>query len=116
MNCWKDLEEKGILRIALVDHVFSKFIKKDCCKQDILDVMERHGLIAKFSIATDGNQDEQIYFVPTQLRSSPSEPCEIKPSECDRVHWFFIFLMVLFRMGSFLSSCRSSFIGVRKKG
>ena len=83
MNCWKDLEVNGILRIALVDHVFSKFIKKDRCKQDILDVMERHGLIAKFSIATDENQDEQIYFVPTQLRSSPSKLCEIKPSECD---------------------------------
>ena len=83
MNCWNDLEVNGILRIALVDHVFSEFIKKDRCKQDILDMMEWHGLIAKFSIATDKNQYEQIYFVPTQLRSSPSKLCEIKPSECD---------------------------------
>ena len=45
--------------------------------------MELHGLIAKFSIATDKNQDEQRYFVPTQLRSSPSGLCEIKPSGCD---------------------------------
>ena len=45
--------------------------------------MELHGLIAKFSIAADENQDEQRYFVPTQLRSSPSALCEIKPSECD---------------------------------
>ena len=37
--------------------------------------MELHGLIAKFSIAR--------YFVPTQLRSSPSGLCEIKPSGCD---------------------------------
>ena len=92
MNCWKDLEVNGILRIALVEHVFSKFIKEDRCKQDILDVMERHGLIAKFSIVTDENQDEQIYFVPTQLRSSPSELGEIKPSECDPCPLFLHFL------------------------
>ena len=69
--------------IELVDHVFSKFIDKGLCKQDILDMMELHGLIAKFSIATDENQDEQRYFVPTQLKSSPSKLCEIKPSGCD---------------------------------
>ena len=83
MEHWRDLEVNGILRIALVDHVFSKFIDKGLCKQDILDMMELHGLIAKFSIATDENQDEQRYFVPTQLRSSPSALCEIKPSGCD---------------------------------
>ena len=83
MNCWKDLEVTGILSIALVDHVFSKLIKKGLRKQDILEMMELHGLIAKFSNATDENQDEQRYFVPSQLRSSPSALCEIKPSECD---------------------------------
>ncbi|XP_044171347.1 uncharacterized protein LOC114952154 [Acropora millepora] len=83
MEHWRDLEVNGILRIALVDHVFSKFIDQGLCKQDILDLMELHGLIAKFSIATDENQDEQRYFVPTQLRSSPSALCEIKPSGCD---------------------------------
>ncbi|XP_067017530.1 uncharacterized protein [Acropora muricata] len=80
---WRDLEVNGILRMALVDQVFSTFMDKGLCKQDILDLMERHGLIAKFSIATDKNQDEQRYFVPTQLRSSPSALCEIKPSGCD---------------------------------
>ena len=83
MNCWNDLEVSGILRMSLLDHVFSKFIKKGLRKQDILDMMELHGLIAKFSIATDENREEQRYFVPTQLRSSPSTLCEIKPSECD---------------------------------
>ena len=83
MNCWRDLEETGILRIALVDHVFSKFSSKGLRKQDIIDMMELYGLIAKFSNATDENQDEESYFVPTQLRSSPSALCEIKPSECD---------------------------------
>ncbi|XP_044167737.1 uncharacterized protein LOC114971227 isoform X1 [Acropora millepora] len=80
---WRDLEVNGILRIALVDHVFSKFIDECLCKQDILDMMELHGLIAKFSIATDETQDEQRYFVPTQLTSSPSALCEIEPSGCD---------------------------------
>ena len=80
---WRDLEVKGILREALVDHVFSKFIDQGLCKQDILHLMELHGLIAKFSIATDENQDEQRYFVPTQLSSSPSALCEMKPSGCD---------------------------------
>ena len=83
LECWKELEENGILRIALVDHVFSEFIQKDLFKQDILDMMELYGLIAKFSIATGENEAEQKYFVPTQLRSSPSGLCEIKPSECD---------------------------------
>ena len=83
LNCWRELEKSGILREAPVDHVFSKFVDKDLCKQDILDMMELHGLIAKFSIASDENQDEQRYFVPTQLRSSPPELYEIKPSECD---------------------------------
>ncbi|XP_015773611.1 PREDICTED: uncharacterized protein LOC107351820 isoform X2 [Acropora digitifera] len=83
LKCWRELEKFGILREAPVDHVFSKFVDKDLCKQDILDMMEQHGLIAKFSIASDENQDEQRYFVPTQLRSSPPELNEIKPSECD---------------------------------
>ena len=83
LNCWRELEVNGILRIDLVNHVLSKFIHEGLFKQDILDMMELLGLIAKFSIATDENQDEQRYFVPTQLRSSPSKLCEIKPSECD---------------------------------
>ena len=82
-KCWRELEVNGILRIALVDHVFSKFIEEGLCKQDILDMMELHGLIAKFSIAADKNQDGQRYFVLTQLKSSPSPLCKIKPSDCD---------------------------------
>ena len=77
------MEENGILRIALVDHVFSEFIQKGLFKQDILDMMELYGLIAKFSDACNENGAEEKYFVPTQLRSSPSGLYEIKPSECD---------------------------------
>ncbi|XP_067040005.1 uncharacterized protein [Acropora muricata] len=83
VNYWRELEVNGILRMTLVDHVFSKFRWRGLRKQDILDMMELHGLIAKFLNATDENQDERRYFVPTQLRSSPSALCEIKPSECD---------------------------------
>ena len=83
LECWKELEENGILRTALVDHVFAEFIQKGLFKQDILDMMELYGLIAKFSIATGENGAERKYFVPTQLRSSPLGLCEIKPSECD---------------------------------
>ena len=83
LNCWRELEVNGILREVLVTHVFSKFVKKGLCKQDILDMMELHGLIAKLSMGTHENQDEQRYLVPTQLRSSPSGLCEITPSKCD---------------------------------
>jgi len=83
LECWKELEVSGILGTALVDHVFSEFIQKGLFKQDILDMMELYGLIAKFSVATNENGAEQKYFVPTQLRSSPSALYEIKPSECD---------------------------------
>ncbi len=46
-------------------------------------MMERYGLIAKFSfLPADGEQEER-YFVPAQLRSSPSVLYDIKPSDCD---------------------------------
>ena len=65
--------------MELVRHVFSKFIKEDSVtEKDILDMMERFGLIAKFVASTDIK-----YFVPAQLKSSPNDLCEIKPSECD---------------------------------
>ena len=83
LNCWKELEEHGILGESPVDHVFSKFIDKGLCKQDILGMMEQHGLIAKFSVDTGENRDEQRYFVPTQLGSSQSKLDEIKLCECD---------------------------------
>lgn len=77
---WQELEKSGHLNMALVDHVFGEFVQKDLSKRDILDMMELYGLIAKFK---DGVTDEHRYFVPAQLKSSPSELCEIKPSDCD---------------------------------
>ena len=82
-ECWHELEESGILRMALVDHVFAEYIQKGLSKQDILEMMELYGLIAKFSCISSASEHEQRYFVPAQLRSSPSGLCEIKPSESD---------------------------------
>ncbi|XP_068718194.1 uncharacterized protein [Montipora capricornis] len=85
LDCWKELEENGILRTTLVDHVFAHFIERGLFKEDILEMMELYGLIAKFSsgVSTSDIEEEISYFVPTQLRSSPSALREIKPSERD---------------------------------
>ena len=65
--------------MELVDHVFSRFIQQGVIKEDILDMMEQFGLIAKFSrSSTDGK-----YFVPCQLKSSPEELCKMEPSPTD---------------------------------
>lgn len=45
-------------------------------------MMELYGLIAEFSFIPTAGEEEQRYFVPSQLRSSPSGLCEIKPSKC----------------------------------
>ena len=55
-------------------------------------MMELYGLIAKFSfVPTDGEQ-EQRYFVPAQLRSSPSGLCAIKLSDTDPCPLYLHFL------------------------
>lgn len=50
-------------------------------------MMELYGLIAKSSF-----EQEQRYFVPAQLRSSPSALCEIKLSDCDPCPLYLHFL------------------------
>ena len=59
-----------------VDHVFSSFIEQGIIKEDILDMMEQFGLIAKFS----ASPTDEKYFVPAQLKSPPFELCKMKPS------------------------------------
>jgi len=81
--CWDKLEEKGILRMDLVDHVFADFIQKGLSKEDILNMMELYGLIAKFSFLPTDGEHQQEYFVPSLLRSPPSGLYEMKPSNCD---------------------------------
>ena len=80
---WRELEEKGILKMDLVEHVFTDFIQKDISKQDILEMMEDHGLIAKFSFLPADGDHQQEYFVPSLLKSLPLRLYEIKPSNCD---------------------------------
>ena len=65
--------------MELVDHAFSKFIQQGIIKDDILDMMEQFGLIAKFS----PSPSDVKYFVPAQLKSSPEEFCQIEPSHTD---------------------------------
>ena len=65
--------------MELVDHVFFKFIQQSVVKEDILDMMEQFGLIAKFtSTATDTK-----YFVPAQLKTPPEDVWKQEPSSSD---------------------------------
>lgn len=78
--------------MTLVDHVFSDLIQSGLSKEDILDMMELYGLIAKFSFSPVSSEDEQRYFVPAQLRSSPAGLCEIKTSGNDPCPLYLHFL------------------------
>lgn len=107
-DCWEELEENGILRMALIDHVFTDFIEKGLNKQDILEMMELYGLIAKFSCLSSENEDEHKYFVPAQLRSSPAGLCQLKPSSWDPCPLYVHFLDGFVPHGlfpQFLSKC-----------
>ena len=71
-------------------------------------MMELYGLIAKFSFVLSASEEEQRYFVPAQLRSSPSGLCEIKPSKCDPCPLYLHFLDGFVPHGlfpQFLSRC-----------
>ena len=65
--------------MELVDYVFSKFIQQGLVKEDILDMMERFGLIAKFA----ASPCDVKYFVPAQLKSPPEDLAKMEPSSTD---------------------------------
>ena len=65
--------------MELVDHVFSKFIERGLEREDILDMMEQFGLIAKF----ETSPTDVKYFVPAQLKSPPEDVAEMEPSPND---------------------------------
>ena len=65
--------------MELLHHVFSKFLLKGAAKDDILDLMEQFGLIAKFS----PSKTDEKYFVPCQLRMPPDPICAMVPSSSD---------------------------------
>lgn len=66
--------------MGLVEHVFDDAIKSkgSDIKEDILAMMERYALIAKF-----GTADDFQYFVPAQLQSSPGDLLDAEPKESD---------------------------------
>ena len=65
--------------MELLHHVFSKFLLEGAAKDDILDLMEQFGLIAKFS----PSKTDEKYFVPCQLRMPPDSICAMVPSSSD---------------------------------
>jgi len=65
--------------MELIDDVFSKFIQQGIIKDDILDMMEQFGLIAKFS----PSPSDVKYFVPAQLKTPPKDLCQVAPSHTD---------------------------------
>ncbi|KAJ7358686.1 hypothetical protein OS493_022123, partial [Desmophyllum pertusum] len=76
---WLEVATTGVLSMELVDHVFYKFIQQGLVKEDILDMMERFGLIAKFS----PSPTDVKYLVPAQLKSPPKGLCDVEPSSHD---------------------------------
>ena len=80
------METTGALHMELVDHVFSKYCQQGLIKEDILNMMEQFGLIAK-SITTPTNE---MYFVPCQLKTPPEALCEMEPSPSDPLYLHFV--------------------------
>ncbi|CAH3157480.1 unnamed protein product [Pocillopora meandrina] len=95
---WQELEASGILSMEHVDHVFSSFITGGIIKADILDMMERFGLIAKFS----ASPTDEKYFVPAQLKSSPVELCKMELSLTDPCPLYLLFVHGFVPHGLFL--------------
>ena len=82
------METTGALHMELVDHVFSKYCQQGLIKEDILNLMEQFGLIAK-SITSPTNE---IYFVPCQLKTPPEALCVMEPSPSDPCPLYLHFL------------------------
>ena len=71
-------------------------------------MMELYGLIAKFSFPPADGRCQQTYFVPSQLRSSPSGLYQIEPSDGDPCPLYVHFLNGFVPHGLFaqlLSKC-----------
>ena len=79
-SLWQEVKESGVLSMELLHHVLAKFLDwDDVAKDDILDLMEQSGLIAKFSHFKTGEK----YFVPSQLKMPPDSICAMVPSSSD---------------------------------
>ena len=82
------METTGVLKMELVDDVFSQFCQEGLIKQDILNMMEQFGLIVKFATSPT----DEMYFVPCQLKTPPEPLCKIEPSPSDPCPLYFHFL------------------------
>lgn len=91
LECWKEFEESGILRMIFVDYVFVDVIQNGFFKEDILDMMELYGLIVKFFFFLVVFKNEQKYFVLVQLRLFLVGLCEIKIFSGDLCFLYFYF-------------------------
>ncbi|CAH3015365.1 unnamed protein product [Porites evermanni] len=76
---WKEVEESGVLSMKLIDHVFCKFLLKGVVRGDILGLMEKFGLIAKFALS----KTDEKFFVPSLLKVPPDSICAMVPSSSD---------------------------------
>ena len=76
---WVEVETTGVLSMELVDYVVLRFTQQSLVKEDILHMMERFGLIAKFS----ASPSDLKYFVPAQLKSPPEDLAKMEPSSTD---------------------------------
>ena len=82
------METTGALHMELVDHVFSKYCQQGLIKEDILNMMEQFGLIAKYTTSPTN----EMYFVPCQLKTPPDALCEMEPSPSDPCPLYLHFL------------------------
>ena len=89
-----------------INHVFSKFIQQGIIKADILDMMEKFGLIAKFSLSSS----DVKYFVPAQLKTPPKDLSQMAPSHTDPCPLYIHFVHGFVPHGLF-SQLVSRFIG-----
>ncbi|XP_048578793.1 uncharacterized protein LOC116614441 isoform X2 [Nematostella vectensis] len=69
---WKTLEETGVLHQSLIVDVFGEFVPGNSqTQQDLLSMMERYGLVARFNAPDENGKESLQYLVPAQLTSSP---------------------------------------------
>ena len=100
--------------MKLARHLLSKFTQqasnpesKSITEKDILGMMERFGLIAKFA--------DEIYFVPAQLRSpSPEDLLGKEPTSFEPCPLYIDFPSGLYLMVSSLSLFRDASAGALK--
>lgn len=89
---WEELQDTGVLHMQLVNRVFENHdngFDGRSLQQDVLDMMEKYGLLAKFHVHPESNESSDVlsselkYFVPAQLRVSPGNLWDLTPQDTD---------------------------------